>query len=135
MHSFPSKSEIERLRREYPIGMRIELTAPLDDPYSKLTTGDRASIIGVDDAGNILCRWDCGSSLNLILGDSFKVIPSITDIVYEQIMVIRLSGKVNMLDITSVQRLAFEQDSYELVDFIENNRRLYSEFILKGKRE
>ena len=102
--------------------------------YSKLTTGDRATIVGVDDAGNILCRWDKGSSLNLILSDQFRVIPALTDTIYEQIMAIRATGKVNMLDTTAVQRLAFEMDFYELVNFIEDDRKAYTHFVLTGKR-
>ncbi len=134
MNNFPSKAEVERLRQKYPAGTRIELTAPLDDPYSKLTIGDKATIVGIDDAGNILCRWDSGSSLNLIPGDKFKIIPYVSDKAYEQIMAIRATGKVNMLDTTAVQRLAYEMDFYELVNFIEDDRKAYAHFILTGKR-
>lgn len=75
MHNFPSHAEVLRLRAQYAPGTRVELTAPLNDPYAKQTPGDRAFVTGVDDAGNILCRWDCGSSLNLIPGvDQFKIV-------------------------------------------------------------
>ena len=47
----------------------------MDDPYTKLKPGDRATVLGVDDAGNILCKWDNGSSLSLIYGvDEFRII-------------------------------------------------------------
>lgn len=47
----------------------------MDDPYTKLKSGDRATVRGVDDAGNILCEWDCGSTLSLILGvDRFRIV-------------------------------------------------------------
>lgn len=75
MNNFPSQAEVLRLRAKYPPGTRIELTAPLNDPYAKQKPGDRAVVTGVDDAGNILCRWDCGSGLNLIPGmDEFWVV-------------------------------------------------------------
>ena len=135
MNNFPSKAEVEMIRQAYPAGTRVELTSPLDDPFSKLTTGDKATIFGVDDAGNILCRWDSGSSLNLILGDKFRIIPALTDIIYEQIMAIRATGKVNMLDTTAVQRLAYEMDFYELVNLIEDDRKSYWNFILTGKQK
>nr|WP_319489329.1 DUF4314 domain-containing protein [uncultured Caproiciproducens sp.] len=65
MNNFPSKEAVERLRREYPAGTRVELIA-MDDPYTKLKPGDLATVRGVDDAGSILCEWDTGSSLSLI---------------------------------------------------------------------
>ena len=74
MNNFPSKETVERLRQEYPAGTRVELIS-MDDPYTKLKPGDRATVRGVDDAGNILCAWDCGSSLSLIPGvDKFGVV-------------------------------------------------------------
>ncbi|WP_156989492.1 DUF4314 domain-containing protein [Caproicibacter fermentans] len=74
MNNFPSKETVERLRREYPAGTRVELIST-DDPYTKLKPGDRATIRGVDDAGNILCEWDCGSALSLIQGiDRFQLV-------------------------------------------------------------
>ncbi|WP_207727264.1 DUF4314 domain-containing protein [Caproicibacter fermentans] len=74
MNNFPSKETVERLRREYPAGTRLELIS-MDDPYTKIQPGDRATVRDVDDAGNILCEWDCGSSLSLIPGvDEFGVV-------------------------------------------------------------
>lgn len=74
MNSFPSQAEVLRLRAKYLPGTRVELTAPMQDPYAKLNTGERATVLGVDDAGNILCRWDCGSGLSLIPGaDEFRI--------------------------------------------------------------
>ena len=66
MNNFPSKAEILRLRAQYPSGARVELTAPMNDLYTKLNAGERATVLGVDDIGNIICLWDCGSRLNLI---------------------------------------------------------------------
>lgn len=42
MNSLPSKAAVEARRARYTPGTRVELTAPMDDPYTKLTTGDRA---------------------------------------------------------------------------------------------
>ena len=53
--------------------------------------------------------------------------------VVSQIMDIRNSGRVNMFDIPSVQRVAFESGFYELVCFIEENRAAYVRFILTGE--
>ena len=42
-------------------------------------------------------------------------------------------GRVNMLDISSVQRMSFEMGFYELVYFIEEDRAAYVWFILTGE--
>ena len=54
--------------------------------------------------------------------------------VVSQIMDIRDSGRVNMFDIPFVQRMAFENDFYELVCFIEEDRAAYVRFILTGEQ-
>lgn len=50
----------------------------------------------------------------------------------EQILHIRDTGLTNMFDIYMVQRLAYENDFYELVNFIEENKKEYVHFILYG---
>lgn len=58
------------LRDIYPAGTRLVLDA-MDDPQAP-PTGTAGTVQGVDDAGQILMRWDTGSGLNLIPGvDSF----------------------------------------------------------------
>ena len=67
MNNFPSKEIVERLRREYPSGTRVELVR-MDDPYSRLRPGDRGTVEYVDDTGTIFCKWDLGSSLGIVYG-------------------------------------------------------------------
>ena len=55
------------------------------------------------------------------------------DKIKEQILKIRASGKTNMFDVPAVQRLAFENGYYELVNFIEENKTSYVNFIFSGK--
>ena len=50
----------------------------------------------------------------------------------EQILHIRDTGLTNMFDIYMVQRLAYENDFYELVNFIDENKEEYVHFILYG---
>lgn len=64
MNGFPSKEIVDSIRRQYPPGTRIELIS-MDDPYSKLEPGDRATVTGVDDIATVHCNWDSGSSLGL----------------------------------------------------------------------
>ena len=61
---FPSKSEVERIRRMYPAGTRVELVS-MDDPQAP-PAGTKGTVIGVDDTGSLLMRWDNGSGLNVI---------------------------------------------------------------------
>ena len=51
----------------------------------------------------------------------------------EQILAVRETGKTNMFDINAVQRIAFEMDMYELVNWLEDNRKAYVHFILTGE--
>jgi len=60
--------------------------------------------------------------------------PYITDTLFEQIMEVRASGECNMLDTTAVMRYAHNNDLFELVVFIEADRKAYANFILTGER-
>ncbi len=72
MNGFLSSDVVERLKKEYPKGTRLVLLS-MDDPYSKLVSGDRGTVNYVDSAGTIHMRWDKGSSLGLVYGvDSFR---------------------------------------------------------------
>lgn len=69
----PSKAEIERLRKRYPVGTQVELVSMNDKQAPPAGTVGR--VWGIDDAGSILVRWKNGSSLNLIPeADEFKVL-------------------------------------------------------------
>lgn len=64
MQGFPNKPTIERLRKMYPTGTRIELVS-MNDPYAKLTPGEQGTVQFVDDIGTIFVNWDCGSGLGV----------------------------------------------------------------------
>ena len=48
-------------------------------------------------------------------------------------MLVRSSGRTNMFDTNAVQRIAFENGFYELVNFMEENKAAYVHFIMTGK--
>lgn len=54
------------------------------------------------------------------------------DKIKEQILTIREMGITNMFDTSIVQRISFEMEFYELVDFLETNRKAYANFIMFG---
>lgn len=68
MQGFPSKQTVERLRKMYPRGTRVELVS-MNDPYTKLAPGDQGNVQFVDDAGTIFVNWDCGSGLGVAYGE------------------------------------------------------------------
>ena len=53
---FPSKETVESIRKEYPIGSRVELVQ-MDDPQAP-PIGTKGTVYGVDDIGNIMVEWD-----------------------------------------------------------------------------
>ena len=56
-----------------------------------------------------------------------------TDKVQEQILAIRDTGLTNMFDVVLVQRIANDMGFYELVVYLEENRKEYAHFILTGE--
>ena len=64
---FPKKESVESIRREYPVGTRIELLE-MDD-FQAPPVGTYGTVKGVDDTGSLLVRWDNGSRLNVIYGE------------------------------------------------------------------
>lgn len=63
---FPSRDIVEKIRKEYPIGTRVQLVR-MDD-FQSPPIGTKGTVRGVDDTANILVSWDNGSSLNVVYG-------------------------------------------------------------------
>lgn len=57
----------------------------------------------------------------------------ITKKVKEQILAIRDTGLTNMFDVPMVQRLAYDQDFFELVCWLEDHKKEYVRFIMYGE--
>ena len=73
MNWLPDRKTREALRAKYKPGTRVELVW-MDDRMAP-KPGTRGTVTGVDDAGDILCRWDNGSDLAPINNhDSFRVV-------------------------------------------------------------
>lgn len=64
---FPNKETVERLRREFPTGTRVQLVK-MDDVQAP-PVGTQGTVQGVDDTGSLLMRWDTGSGLNVVYGE------------------------------------------------------------------
>ena len=57
-----------------------------------------------------------------------------TEKIKEQLLTVRETGLTNMFDLNAVQRIAYDMDFFELVDFIEENKAAYVRFILTGDK-
>ena len=64
---FPSKEIVESVCKQYPVGCRVELVQ-MDDVQAP-PVGTKGTVIGVDDTGSLLMRWDNGSGLNVVYGE------------------------------------------------------------------
>lgn len=72
---------IESLKRQFPVGSRVELIK-MDDKQAP-PIGTRGTVKGVDDIGSIMVAWDNGSSLNVIYGeDECRVLDVVKTICY-----------------------------------------------------
>ena len=64
---FPGRETVERIRKEYPNGTRVELVK-MDDAQAP-PVGTHGTVKGVDDTGSLLMSWDTGGSLNVVYGE------------------------------------------------------------------
>lgn len=64
---FPNKETVELVRRQYPVGTRVELVQ-MDD-FQAPPIGTKGTVEGVDDTASLLVAWDNGSHLNVIYGE------------------------------------------------------------------
>lgn len=64
---FPSREIVERVRREYPAGTRVELVRMEDVQAPPI--GTKGTVTGVDDTASVMVAWDNGSHLHVIYGE------------------------------------------------------------------
>lgn len=64
---FPNKEVVERIRRQFPVGCRVELLR-MDDVQAP-PLGTKGTVTGVDDTASIMVNWDNGSGLNVVYGE------------------------------------------------------------------
>lgn len=62
-----NQETLERLRKQYPAGTRVELVK-MDDVQAP-PIGTLGTVRGVDDIGSIMVSWDNGSSLSVVYGE------------------------------------------------------------------
>jgi hypothetical protein len=67
MAMFVKREIVERLRKQYPVGTRIELVRMNDEQAPPI--GTHGTVNGVDDLGSIMVSWDNGGSLSVVYGE------------------------------------------------------------------
>ena len=74
MMKFPNKSYLAQLRKQYPVGTKIQLIS-IRNEKDPILPGTIGEVTHIDDLGSIHMKWQNGSSLALIPEvDSFKVL-------------------------------------------------------------
>lgn len=120
---------IEHLKAIYPEGTRVKLLQ-MEDPQAP-PIGTLGTVLAVDAIGSLLVEWDTGSHLNVIYGEDRVRIVHLTPSIESAIEEVRLSGLTNMLDCIGVQRVALALGLFDLVDFIEDYRPEYLDYLKK----
>ncbi len=64
---FPSREIVERIRRQYPAGTKVELVS-MNDPYRNMPPGLKGVVKTVDDTGTVFVSWENGSGLGVVYG-------------------------------------------------------------------
>ena len=129
--NFPDRNTVERVRKEYPAGTRVILEE-MSDPQAP-PVGTLGTVLGVDDTASLLMKWDNSSGLNVVYGEDRVTKMIMTEKVFKALMRIRDSGATNMFDTNMVQRLAYDADEFELVNYIEEHKKEYAHFIMTGR--
>ena len=71
MNGFPSRAIVEQLKKQYPVGCRVELLK-MDDKQAP-PIGTLGTVIGVDAVGTIHVDWDTGCGLGVAYGEDYAV--------------------------------------------------------------
>ena len=80
---FPTSEEVERLKKQYPVGTRIVLRKMED--FQAPPVGTKGTVKGVDDIGSLIVKWDNGCGLSVAYGvDEVEKFDSVTTVCYGQ---------------------------------------------------
>lgn len=128
----PTDKELEMLRERYQIGTLVVLDS-MEDRQAP-PPGTQGIVMGVDDMGSIMVRWETGSTLSLAPGvDSFHTETDGMEDVRRDILQIRETGRTNMFDLPQVKAIAREMKCTALLALLKKNQRKYIHFIFTGK--
>jgi hypothetical protein len=128
----PSNDELLALREEFPQGTRVELIS-MEDSFTELKAGDRATIRGCDSYGDLMCNWDNGSSLKLIpSADRFRKLTKV-EVIKEECRALGMTGRCNLFDFKTAFQISMEMGLLNLADFMFMNTPAYCNLIISGE--
>lgn len=128
----PTDKELEMLRERYQMGTLVVLDS-MEDRQAP-PPGTQGIVMGVDDMGSIMVRWETKSTLSLVPGvDSFHTETDGMEDVRRDILQIRETGRTNMFDLPQVKAIAREMKCTALLAFLKRNWEKYIHFIFTGK--
>ncbi len=128
----PTDKELEMLRKRYQLGTLVVLDS-MEDRQAP-PPGTQGIVMGVDDMGSIMVRWETKSTLSLVPGvDSFHTETDGMEDVRRDILQIRETGRTNMFDLPQVKAIAREMKCTALLALLKKNQRKYIHFIFTGK--
>lgn len=81
MTGFPTRAQVESLRKQYPAGTKVRMIH-MTDPYDPIPKGTVGTVAYVDDAGSVHMHWLGGRTLAFIPGEDYAEI--ITEEEYAQ---------------------------------------------------
>ncbi len=86
---------VDKLKKEYPKGTRVELV-DMNDHYSTIAKGTKGTVGLIDDIGTIFVKWDNGSNLGVAYGkDKIKKVYSNNSIILAFILTMPNVGSWN----------------------------------------
>jgi hypothetical protein len=133
MNRFPSKEQVERVRKQYPIGSVVEIVS-MADPYRDMPSGTMGVVTTVDDTGTVFADWTNRSALGAVYGeDVIRKVERKSDIIKTQCRLVGLTGRTNMFDAKAAFEIALEMGFDELANFIFMDTKRYSTLILTGE--
>ena len=122
MSQFPSRKEVERIKKMYPKGTRIQIER-MNDPYHPIERGTKGTVDHVDDAGTLHCIFDNGRSLGVVTdADIFHVIDRLNVPVaerYAYLLGSAIDGNKRLHNVQEVAELPPMED--RLISLISDN--------------
>ncbi|MCL1855267.1 MAG: DUF4314 domain-containing protein [Clostridia bacterium] len=129
---FPNKEQVERIRKAYPPGAKVECVS-MEDPFTSIPPGTTGEVIEVDDAGTIFVNWTNNPTLGVVYGvDSVRLLTK-AEVIKNQCRQVASTGRTNMFAAGTVYEIALEMGFNELAALIAADRKRYSAMVLTGE--